>query len=93
MRYHNKAEGKYFTLGDTMIRKEANGGLWIVTPTEEQLLEWGYEKVVPPAPVPYIPTYEQRVVDKIRLRYSVDDELAIQWKKETKPQDWQDYYD
>ena len=43
-------------------------------------------------PLPEIP-YEQRVVDLIRQKYSVDDELAIQRQKDEKPDEWQDYYD
>jgi hypothetical protein len=34
--------------------------------------------------IPSIP-YEQRVVDRIRERYSVDDELAILRQRDTKP--------
>lgn len=41
---------------------------------------------------PEIP-YEQRVVNLIRQRYSVDDELAIQRQKDDKPDEWQEYYD
>lgn len=37
-------------------------------------------------------TYEALVVEKIRLRYSVDDELALERQRETKPDEWEEYY-
>lgn len=37
--------------------------------------------------------YEQRVVALIRERYSIDDELAINRQRETKPEEWQEYFD
>lgn len=44
------------------------------------------------APQPEI-SYEQRVVNLIRQRYSVDDEIAINRQKESKPEEWQEYFD
>lgn len=40
--------------------------------------------------VPSIP-YEQRVVDRIREFYSVDDELAILRQRDTKPEEFAEY--
>ena len=37
--------------------------------------------------------YEQRVVDRIRLKYSVDDELAILRQRDTKPDEFIAYHD
>ena len=37
--------------------------------------------------------YEARVVELIRLRYSVDDELAILRQREQKPEEYQAYFD
>ena len=37
--------------------------------------------------------YEQRVVALIRERYTIDDELAINRQRETKPEEWQEYFD
>ena len=39
---------------------------------------------------PFIP-YEQRVVSRIRERYSVDDELAILRQRDTKPEEFAEY--
>lgn len=35
--------------------------------------------------------YEQRVVDRIRERYSVDDELALLRQRDTKPHEFAEY--
>ena len=40
--------------------------------------------------IPSIP-YEQRVVDRIRTVYSVDDELAILRQRDTKPEEFAEY--
>ena len=40
-----------------------------------------------PDPIPY----EQRVVNRIRERYSVDDELAILRQRDTKPDEFAEY--
>lgn len=42
--------------------------------------------------VPPIP-YEQRVVNRIREVYSVDDELAILRQRDTKPEEFAEYND
>lgn len=41
-------------------------------------------------PIPEIP-YEQQVVNKIRERYSIDDELAILRQRDTKPDEFEAY--
>jgi hypothetical protein len=41
---------------------------------------------------PSIP-YEQRVVNRIREKYSVDDELAILRQRDTKPYEFAEYND
>lgn len=40
--------------------------------------------------IPSIP-YEQRVVDRIRTVYSIDDELAILRQRDTKPEEFAEY--
>ena len=37
--------------------------------------------------------YKQRIVDRIRLKYSVDDELAILRQRDTKPDEFIAYHD
>lgn len=36
-------------------------------------------------------TYEERIVSRIRERYSVDDELAILRQRDTKPDEFEEY--
>lgn len=38
-------------------------------------------------------SYEARVVELIRMRYNVDDELAILRQREQKPEEYQAYFD
>jgi hypothetical protein len=51
--------------------------------TEEEIAEM--QKDIPSIP------YEQRVVNRIRERYSVDDELAILRQRDTKPEEFAQY--
>ena len=53
--------------------------------TEEEIAEAKNELLKIP--------YEQRVVDRIRLKYSVDDELAILRQRDTKPDEFIAYND
>ena len=41
--------------------------------------------------IPSIP-YEQRVVNRIREKYSIDDELSIQRQRNEKPEEFAEYY-
>lgn len=50
--------------------------------TEEEIAE-----MYVPDPIPF----EQRVVDRIRAVYSIDDELAILRQRDTKPEEFAEY--
>ena len=65
-----------------------------VPPKDEILLQAGYEirEVEIPEPIPYVPTYEERVVELIRQQYSIDDELAILRQRDSKPEEFTEYY-
>lgn len=65
----------------------------VVNPTEEQLIDAGYEVYVAPEPIPYTPSYEELVEQYISEQYTHTQELAIQRQKESKPEEWQAYYD
>lgn len=61
----------------------------IFNPKEQQLFEDGWEIYIPPiiqAPIeiPIEEQYKQRVIELIRRRYSVDDELAILRQRNSK---------
>ena len=65
----------------------------VFNPTAEQIADAGWVEYVPPVvnEPAYVPTYEERVVEKIRARYSVDDELALLRQREVKPDEFADY--
>ena len=63
--------------------KYVNGEKVIMT--EEEIAEMKNELLNIP--------YEQRVVDRIRQVYSVDDELAILRQRDTKPDEFIAYHD
>ena len=63
----------------------------VFNPTEEQIVEAGWVEYVPPVVEPYVPTYEERVVEKIRARYTVDDELALLRQRDVKPDEFAEY--
>ena len=65
------------------MRKWLNGEM--VEMTEEEISEMKNELLNIP--------YEQRVVDRIRQVYSVDDELAILRQRDTKPDEFIAYND
>lgn len=64
------------------MKKWLNGE--IVEMTEEEIAEIENERLKIP--------YEQRVVDRIRQVYSVDDELAILRQRDTKPDEFIAYH-
>lgn len=68
------------------------GDKQIINPTEEQLISDGWNEYVPVSVEPYKPTYEERVEQLIRERYSVNQELAIQRQRETKPDEFEEYF-
>ena len=49
------------------------------------------EEIADREPMPAIP-YEQRVVARIREKYSVDDELALLRQRVLKPDEFEEYY-
>lgn len=67
-------------------------GKQIVNPTEEQILADGWEVYILNPVEPYKPTYEERVEQLIRERYSLNQELAIQRQRYTKPSEFEEYF-
>lgn len=68
-------------------------GINYVPPKDDILIAAGYEirEVEIPEPTPYQPTYEERVVELIRLRYDVNAELAILRQRDSKPEEFAEY--
>ena len=65
-----------------------------VPPKDDRLIAAGYEirEVEILEPTPYVPTYEERVVELIRQQYSIDDELRNIRMRDTDPDTFSEYY-
>ena len=68
------------------------GNKQIINPTEEQILADGWQEYIPAPVEPYVPTYEERVEQLIREKYSVSQEFAIQRQRDTKPIEFEEYF-
>lgn len=89
MRYYKEINGKrVFFNGILQV-----GNKQIINPTEEQILANGWQEYVPAPVEPYKPTYEERVEELIRERYSINQELAIQRQRDTKVDEFNAYYE
>lgn len=64
-------------------------------PSHEMLIADGWEVYTPPVSEVELPSIEeqckQRIVDLIRQKYSIDDELAIQRQRYAKPEEFEEY--
>ena len=83
-RYFRVENGKVYT---TIIL----GGFNITNPTLEQFLSTGWTEYNPPEPEPYIPTLEELVEQKIRERYSLNQEFEVQRKRFKEPEAFEEY--
>ena len=71
-------------------------GYKVTNPTLEQFLSIGWKEYIapePPAPEPYLPTVEELVEQKIRERYSINQEFEVQRKRDIESEAFQAYYD
>lgn len=68
-------------------------GKQIINPTHEQLLADGWEVYEPPTAEPYTPTYEEKVEQLIREKYTISDELAILRQRDSKEEEFSEYYE
>ena len=67
-------------------------GVQVINPSEEMILADGWEEFVTPETEPYMPTYEECVEQLIREKYSINQELAIQRQRDTKPSEFEEYF-
>ena len=67
-------------------------GVQVINPTEEMLLADGWSEYLLPQTEPLKSTYEERVEQLIRERYTSNQELAIQRQRETKPGEFEEYF-
>ena len=70
-------------------------GKQIFNPSEEMILAAGWEEYTPEetASDEYVPTYEEKVVELIREKYTIDDELAILRQRDTKKAEFEEYFE
>lgn len=66
----------------------------IINPTAEQYALAGWEEYVAPKveSTPYVPTYAEKVEMFIREKYTISDELAILRQRDTKAEEFAEYY-
>lgn len=67
-------------------------GVQVINPTEEIILSDGWREFIVPEAEPAIPSYEERVEQLIRKKYSINQELAIQRQRDTKPSEFEEYF-
>lgn len=67
-------------------------GVQVINPSEEMILSDGWQEYVVPKAEPYVPSYEERVEQLIREKYSSNQEFAIQRQRETKPDEFAEYF-
>lgn len=86
---------KYYKDGKEVVRPRSlvHDNNTYLPPSDELLIELGYEikEVEYPDSTPYVPTYEEMVVELIRERYTIDDELAILRQRDSKPNEFAEY--
>ncbi len=88
---------KVYQLNNKIVSKpkaiQTENGL-VFNPTDDILKDAGYKikNIKNTDPVKPVKTYEQKVVELIRQRYSINDELAILRQKDQKPEEYQEYY-
>lgn len=67
-------------------------GVQVINPTEEMILADGWQEFVVSESEFCMPTYEERVEQLIREKYSINQEFAIQRQRETKPDEFEEYF-
>lgn len=67
-------------------------GFNVTNPSLEQFLSIGWQEYIAPEPEPYVPTLEELVEQKLRERYSINQEFEVQRKRDVEPEAFQTYY-
>lgn len=88
MRYYKEINGKRVFFNGILI----TGDKQIINPTKEQIFTDGWQEYIPAPVEPYVPTYEERVEQLIREKYSINQEFAIQRQRDTKPSEFKEYF-
>lgn len=82
-------------VNDKVVATIKIDGRWVSNPSYDDFIADGWQPYTPPAPEP--PTkedqYHNQVIELIRTKYSVDDELACLRQKDTKSKEYDSYFD
>ena len=95
MRNYYKKDGKVrsFAVEDGRVMATVElDGIWVSNPSLEDFLADGWEEYIVPVPEPYVPTLEELVEQKLRERYSINQEFEVQRKRDTEPEAFAAYY-
>ena len=85
----------YIKNGKIKFRNEIiviRNGAQVINPAEEMLLAEGWNEYTLPQTEQSVSSYEERVEQLIRERYTTNQELAIQRQRETKPGEFTEYF-
>ena len=94
MRQTFEKDGKvrsFEVVDDRVMATLQIGDKWVANPMLKAFLTDGWQEYIAPEPIPYQPTYEERVVELIRIRYDVNAELAILRQRDSKPDEFSEY--
>ena len=64
----------------------------VINPTIEEFLADGWQEYVPPTPQPILPSIEELVEQKLRERYTINQEFQVNRKRDTDTEAFQAYY-
>lgn len=85
----------YIKNGETREQRDieiVKDGYRTFNPSHEQIIDDGWEVYTPPIVEAHIEEqYKNRIVELIREKYSIDDELSIQRQRYTKVEEFEEY--
>ena len=86
---------QYIKDNKVKVRNEiviCKNGVQVINPSEEMILSDGWQEYIIPEAEPDVPSYEERVEQLIREKYNINQELAIQRQRDTKPSEFEEYF-
>lgn len=64
----------------------------VTNPTLEQFLSTGWDEYTPPEQEQYVPTLEELVERRIRVKYSINQEFEVLRKRDIEPDAFNEYF-
>lgn len=77
MTYYNKKTGEYYYEGRSITRNIDEHTVFSGIPTEELLIEWGFEPYVPPTHIPTEDEIREQRMQEILAELATTDYLAL----------------